>query len=60
MMSKLDLRQIGTIMGLPIYIDLASERPTERDAKEFVATMIMQKAFDMQSVQANKKRRRKM
>lgn len=54
-MNKMDLRQLGTIMGLPVYIDLASipeykgkkDIMSERDRKEFMARAIINRAFDV-------------
>ena len=52
---KLDLRQLGTLYGNPIYIDVASvpySKPestvlSSRDMTEYQARKTMQKAFDM-------------
>lgn len=44
-MQKLDLRQIGTIFGVPLYIDLAAVHQEERSVKEAQVKNIMQRAF---------------
>jgi hypothetical protein len=53
-MQNLDLRQVGKIIGLPIYVDV-SDVPnvqvksdpmlTERDRKAMMASTIMQRSF---------------
>lgn len=54
-MRQLDLRQVGTIMGLPIYIDVASVSDfrrkgsitSERDRKIMQVTAMIRRAFEM-------------
>lgn len=54
-MNKLDLRQVGKIMGLPVYVDFASIPETNktfnnplsaRDEKEVQVGAIMMRAFN--------------
>jgi hypothetical protein len=52
-MRRMDLRQVGTITGLPMYIDFAgikdfkaaNEILSERDKKEILVTKMLQSAF---------------
>lgn len=54
-MNKLDLRQIGTIMGMPIYVDVASipyykrkkDILSNRDIKEAQVTQIISDSFNL-------------
>ena len=63
-MNNLDLRQLGFIMGLPIYVDVASVRDTtptkenpitERTRKTMIAGMMLKQAFDMSDEQFSEK-----
>ena len=56
-MNKMDLRQVGTITGLPIYVDFASIRDfktsdeilSSRDQRELLINAMLRKAFNMQT-----------
>lgn len=56
-MNKMDLRQVGTITGLPIYVDFASlpdykedgETLSVRDNRERLIHAMLRKAFNMQT-----------
>lgn len=56
-MKDLDLRQVGTIMGVPVYVDLSSipdtqlksfsTKYTERDEKFTIITIMIRQLFTM-------------
>lgn len=53
-MDKLDLRQVGTLFGNPIYVDLAGVHNLKedsvlstRDKEEYKVRKALQKAFQM-------------
>lgn len=47
-MKDLDLRQVGKLLGFPLYIDVASEhRLITREKKVVLAQKILEKLFEL-------------